>query len=50
MRRRYEINILPIKHGDKINVSPKAEDLIKEGDIIIAVGHNDDLRKLRSNF
>ncbi|SKA78897.1 trk system potassium uptake protein TrkA [Clostridium sp. USBA 49] len=35
MRKRCGINVLAIKHGNKINVSPKAEDLIKEEDIII---------------
>jgi trk system potassium uptake protein TrkA len=47
MRRRYGINVLAIKQGDKINVFPKAEDTIGYDSIIIAVGHNDDLDRIR---
>jgi trk system potassium uptake protein TrkA len=47
MRRRYGINVLAIKHGDKINVFPKAEDIINYDSVIIAVGHNDDLDRIR---
>jgi trk system potassium uptake protein TrkA len=48
MRRRYGVNVLAIKHGEKINVFPKAEDIITKEDIIIAVGHNDDLDKIKN--
>lgn len=47
MRRRYGINVLAIKRGDKINVFPKAEDTIDDNSIIIAVGNNDDLDRIR---
>nr|WP_284703634.1 TrkA family potassium uptake protein [Clostridium swellfunianum] len=47
MRRRYGINVLAIKHNDKINAFPNADDIIREKDVIIAVGHNDDLDKIR---
>lgn len=48
MRRKYGINVLAIKHGDMINVFPRAEDMIKEDDIIIAVGKNSDLDRIRN--
>lgn len=47
MRRRYGVNVLAIKHGEKINVFPKADDIITKEDIIIAVGHKDDLDKIK---
>jgi trk system potassium uptake protein len=47
MRRRYRINVLAVKHGDKINMFPKAEDIIGDEDIVVAVGRNDDLTKIR---
>lgn len=50
MRRKYGINVLAIKHDKKINVSPAADAVINEDDIIIAVGPNDNLKKLKSNF
>jgi trk system potassium uptake protein TrkA len=48
MRRKYGINVLAIKHGEMINVFPRAEDMIKEDDIIIAVGKNSDLDRIRN--
>ncbi len=47
MRRRYGVNVLAIKHEDRINVFPKADDVIEEGDVVVAVGNNDDLNKIR---
>jgi trk system potassium uptake protein len=49
MRRKYGINVLAIKQGDKINVFPRAEDVINQDSIIIAVGHNDDLDRIRDS-
>ncbi len=46
IRSKYGINVMAIKHGDKINVSPKANDVIDKGDILVVIGHNDDLKKL----
>ncbi|WP_425448188.1 potassium channel family protein [Dethiothermospora halolimnae] len=46
---KYGINIMAIKHGKDINISPYAEDIIKEGDVLIVIGNNEDLRKLEKN-
>lgn len=46
MRSKYGINIMAIKHGPDINISPSAFDEIQEGDILVAIGHNDDLQKI----
>ncbi|MDD2481188.1 MAG: TrkA family potassium uptake protein [Lutispora sp.] len=49
LRAKYGINVLAIKNNigkGSINVSPKAQDLIKEGDILVVVGSNEDLLKL----
>ncbi|RKD32531.1 potassium channel family protein [Thermohalobacter berrensis] len=43
---RYGINVMAIKRGKEINISPYADDEIKGGDILIVIGHNQDLRKL----
>jgi trk system potassium uptake protein TrkA len=48
MRRNYGINILAIKHGEKINISPNANVALQSDDILIAIGHIDDLKKIRS--
>ena len=46
MRARYGINVMAIKHGAEINISPTAIDTIRKDDILVVVGHNDDLQRL----
>lgn len=48
LRARYGISIIALRrnHGDKTNIAPVAEDVIKADDIIVAVGDNKDLKKL----
>ena len=40
------VSIIAIKTGDKINITPYADDVIKEGDVVVLLGHNDNLRKI----
>lgn len=46
IRSKYGINIMAIKHGNNINVSPSAKDIIHAGDVLVVVGNNNDLKKL----
>ncbi|MCF0148663.1 MAG: TrkA family potassium uptake protein [Clostridium sp.] len=46
LRRKYGINVIAIKRGDEVNLSPAADDIIKENDIIVAIGSAEDLNKL----
>jgi len=48
LRAKYGVTVVAMRNRNEesINVSPKADTKIKEGDIIIVVGSNDDLRKL----
>lgn len=46
LRSKYGINVMAIKNGDEINISPSAEDIVTEGDIIVAIGAAEDLNKL----
>lgn len=46
LRKKYGINIVAIKDGNNINVSPNAEERIRKGDIMVALGSVGDLRKL----
>lgn len=46
MRVRYGINVMAIKKDTHINVSPTASTVIEEGNVLIAIGHIDDLKKL----
>ncbi|MFU7514859.1 potassium channel family protein [Clostridium sp. HCS.1] len=46
LRRKYGINVMAIKRGDEVNLSPAADDIIKENDIIVAIGSAEDLNRL----
>ncbi|MBM7615929.1 potassium channel family protein [Alkaliphilus hydrothermalis] len=46
IRSKYGINVMAIKHGNEINVSPTAKDVIHKGDVLVVIGHNNDLKKL----
>ncbi|OFI06142.1 Ktr system potassium uptake protein A [Clostridium acetireducens DSM 10703] len=48
VRANYGINIVAIKRENDINVSPAAEDTIKPGDIIVAIGSTSELSKLEN--
>ena len=46
LRSSYGINIMAIKKGEEINISPRAEDVLEKDDIIVAIGSADDLSNL----
>ncbi len=48
LRARYSINIIALKTGEDVNISPDPETKIKEKDKLIVVGENDTIEKLRS--
>lgn len=48
MRARYGVNVMAIKHGTEINIAVTADNTIKEGDILVVIGHNDDLKKIEN--
>ncbi|GAB7388397.1 TrkA family potassium uptake protein [Bacillaceae bacterium] len=45
-RAKYGINVIAIKSGEHINIAPMADDMIREGDILVVMGHNKDLKRL----
>ncbi|KIL44718.1 potassium channel family protein [Jeotgalibacillus soli] len=45
IRAQYGINIVAIKRGDEIIVSPQATDEIQEGDILIVIGADSDINR-----
>jgi len=49
VRTRYGINIVALRNRDNIIVSPTADNIISQGDIITVVGSNDDLKRLRNS-
>ena len=46
IRAKYGCTILAIKNGDKVNISPSAEDKLYEGDRIVVIGKNNDIKRL----
>lgn len=45
IRAKYRCNVMAIKTDKEMNIAPHATDLIHDGDVLVVVGRNDDLRK-----
>jgi trk system potassium uptake protein len=45
IRAKYGINIVAIKRGDEILVSPQASEIIHQGDILIVIGADADINR-----
>ncbi|MDF2672145.1 MAG: TrkA family potassium uptake protein [Clostridiales bacterium] len=43
MRSKYGINIMAIKKGDDINISPTADDVIENEDVLVVIGGTEQL-------
>ncbi|MCZ8513665.1 TrkA family potassium uptake protein [Paenibacillus filicis] len=50
IRAKYGCNVMAIKHGERMNIAPNAEDLIKDKDVLVVVGSNEDLRSFEKSF
>ena len=48
MRTKHGINVMAIRREGGMNVAPKGEDMIREGDMLIVVGSNADIQRLES--
>lgn len=46
IRAKYGVNIVAIRNGKNINVSPRANTVFKEGDVLAVMGSNSDLKGL----
>lgn len=46
IRSRYGINVVAIRSGKTLRVSPQGDDLIHDGDVLVVIGENSDLEKL----
>ena len=47
LRVKFGVNVIAIKKGDDINVTPEADDRIEAGDILVVMGKDEGLDKLR---
>jgi len=46
LRAKFGVNVLALKHGKSVKVSPRADDSIKEGDVLVIIGETEALRRL----
>jgi len=46
LRQKLRVTVLAIRRGDEIFVAPGPDKTMNEGDILVALGHNDDLERL----
>ena len=47
LRTRFGVNVMAIKRGEELNVTPGANDRILEGDILVVMGKNSDLDEVK---
>ena len=47
VRARLGINIIAVKNGKDINIAPGGEYIVREGDVLVIIGREDALAKLR---
>lgn len=45
IRAKFGCTILAIKRGEDVNVSPMPEEVIIEKDLLIVIGHKNDLKR-----
>lgn len=46
LRNRFNVNVIAIKRGGEINITPRADNRIEKDDIMVVVGDKEDLRRL----
>ncbi|MFO7611271.1 MAG: TrkA family potassium uptake protein [Clostridia bacterium] len=47
IRAKYRVNILAVRKGDDLNISPGADYIFKDGDVVSIMGKNKDLKDLQ---
>ncbi len=45
VRAKYGVNVIAIKSGEKFNIAPGPDELIREKDVLVVIGHNLDLKE-----
>lgn len=50
IRARFGCNVMAIRSGNAMNVTPRADDRIAEGDVLVVVGRNEDLQEMERFF
>lgn len=50
IRAKYNCNVLAVKQGTKMNITPRADEPLGETDVLVIVGRNDQLSKLEQAY
>lgn len=50
IRSKFACNIIAIKQNDDINLTPRAENIIRTGDILLIIGRNADLQRFEDKY
>jgi len=50
MRIKYGINVMAIKRNEDINISPAADDVIVQGDILVVISGTEELNKIENKM
>lgn len=45
IRTNYDCVVLAIKQNEDVNIAPVNEDVVKQGDVLIVMGHREDLKR-----
>ncbi|MCG8512624.1 MAG: TrkA family potassium uptake protein [Halanaerobiales bacterium] len=48
LRSKFGVNVMAIKRGKDLNITPGANDRFLESDVLVVMGKNDDLDKLKN--
>lgn len=49
LRNRFNINVIALKHGENVNITPRADDRIQKGDVLVVVGLKEDLKRFEQH-
>jgi trk system potassium uptake protein TrkA len=49
LRTKFGVNVMAIKRGENLNVTPGAGDRVLEGDILVVMGQNENLDDLKKS-
>lgn len=44
VRAKFGVNVIAIKSGENFNIAPGPDEIIKEKDVLVVIGHNMDLK------
>ena len=50
LRKKYDATVLAIRRGKEFIISPKADQIIENGDVLILLGNHDKLKQFETEI